>query len=667
MRGAVGGAAFVTGGGGARGRVAGDATGSATPRAPAPVLRLRGAICSWALCAWVSAAPMSVETARRRRRESSTPRLVLLSLAALFARAAADEGSVDAGGGLGGVAPDAASPGGAPDAGGGGPRVAPADAAKALSLADRAFRDKDYPGALRLYGDVISATGGAPALQAKAYYGRHKAYVSTARLPHAVGDLSHALALEPGMLVARLQRANLLLMTGKCADAAADYERVLAADASKRDAASRLPHAQECARALERAEYARQAGAWHVVRQALGEAVADGRATHAPALLLQRAEAALASGAEGAEAALADLARVLKMDASNLRAYALRGRALYGYGDYATARATWQSGLRVDPEDAECKAGYKLAKRVLAAREAGDAAAARGAWAEAAEAYDAGYAADRATPVWGREVLPKLARAQARAGRAAAAAASAHAALALSDDLADAHAVLAEAALAAEDFDEAARRAKRAAELDRGAWGDLAARAEAALKQSKTKDYYRILGASEREGGRRRSAGGSLLGREGSLSRDAGPGGGARVERARRPLLAAPPRFPRPRGSPPFSYPRRHPHTPILAGLPRNADEKDIKRAYRKLALEFHPDRVDGEDAKLAAAKRFQDIGEAYEVLSDAEKRGKYDRGEDVGQGGQQPGGPQGHPFGHPFGGGFHHQGFHQQFHFRQG
>ncbi len=102
------------------------------------------------------------------------------------------------------------------------------------------------------------------------------------------------------------------------------------------------------------------------------------------------------------------------------------------------------------------------------------------------------------------------------------------------------------------------------------------------------------------------------------------------------------------------------PHPP--PGLPRNADQGDIKKAYRKLALEWHPDRV-SEEQKALAAKRFQDIGEAYEILSDDEKKGKYDRGEDVL--GQNPSGPQQghHGFPHGFPGGF--PGGH--FHFRQG
>jgi molecular chaperone DnaJ len=58
-----------------------------------------------------------------------------------------------------------------------------------------------------------------------------------------------------------------------------------------------------------------------------------------------------------------------------------------------------------------------------------------------------------------------------------------------------------------------------------------------------------------------------------------------------------------------------------VLGLSRTASEDDIKRAYRRLAREHHPDVNKGEDA----AKTFAEISEAYEVLSDPDKRGKYD------------------------------------------
>jgi DnaJ family protein C protein 3 len=97
-----------------------------------------------------------------------------------------------------------------------------------------------------------------------------------------------------------------------------------------------------------------------------------------------------------------------------------------------------------------------------------------------------------------------------------------------------------------------------------------------------------------------------------------------------------------------------------ILGVPRRATVKQIKKAYRELALVWHPDKHQGEEEKEAAEKKFQLIAEAYEVLSDDEKRKKFDMGEEVfpNQGGEQRRNPfGGNPFAHFGGGGF-------QFHF---
>ena len=60
-------------------------------------------------------------------------------------------------------------------------------------------------------------------------------------------------------------------------------------------------------------------------------------------------------------------------------------------------------------------------------------------------------------------------------------------------------------------------------------------------------------------------------------------------------------------------------------GVARNATEKDIKSAYRKLAKELHPDR-NKDNPK--AAERFSDVTKAYDLLSDKDKRAQFDRGE---------------------------------------
>lgn len=85
-----------------------------------------------------------------------------------------------------------------------------------------------------------------------------------------------------------------------------------------------------------------------------------------------------------------------------------------------------------------------------------------------------------------------------------------------------------------------------------------------------------------------------------------------------------------------------------VLGVPKNATDDDIKKAYRKLAMKYHPDRNQGEDAKKAEEK-FKEAKEAYEMLSEPPKRAAYDQyghaGVDpnaAGMGGGFRGGPEG-------------------------
>ena len=107
-----------------------------------------------------------------------------------------------------------------------------------------------------------------------------------------------------------------------------------------------------------------------------------------------------------------------------------------------------------------------------------------------------------------------------------------------------------------------------------------------------------------------------------------------------------------------------------IRGISKGASADEIKKAYRKQALEWHPDRH--KDDKETAEHRFKEINEAYQVLSDSQKKAAYDQfghaafapgggfggaGQGAGQGGfrtytwSSGGGPQGANFDFDFGG----------------
>src|SRR5918911_3616126 len=85
-----------------------------------------------------------------------------------------------------------------------------------------------------------------------------------------------------------------------------------------------------------------------------------------------------------------------------------------------------------------------------------------------------------------------------------------------------------------------------------------------------------------------------------------------------------------------------------ILGVGKNASEEEIKKAYRKLARQYHPDRNHGDKR---AEERFKEISQAHDVLSDPEKRKAYDRGSgpfafNVPGGGFDPGSFSGGSFG---------------------
>ena len=86
-----------------------------------------------------------------------------------------------------------------------------------------------------------------------------------------------------------------------------------------------------------------------------------------------------------------------------------------------------------------------------------------------------------------------------------------------------------------------------------------------------------------------------------------------------------------------------------VLGISKNASEDEVKKAFRKLAVKYHPDKEGGSEEK------FKEINEAYEVLKDKQKRQRYDQFGHAGVGGS--GGGAGRPDGAALGA---HSGHHR-------
>ena len=267
---------------------------------------------------------------------------------------------------------------------------------------------------------------------------------------------------------------------------------------------------------------------------------------------------------------ISETGRLLKLQSQNIAAYELRGNAYYALGEHESAVAHYREGLKLDPEHTACKAGHKLVKSIEKKLKNGQAAFDKGDYTTAITHWNAAVAIDLDHDVFNKPLQLKIAQAYSRMGQPKEAERLIQDHIDTMGETMEALWALGDIQQSADRFEDAVRTFSRAVELagenheQKNEAQQKLQQAQVALKQSKEKNYYKIL------------------------------------------------------------------------NLPRSATKKEIKKSYRELALKWHPDK--NAENKDEAEKKFQDISEAYEVLSDDELKGKYDRGEDVfeNQGGGQ-------------------------------
>jgi len=408
----------------------------------------------------------------------------------------------------------------------------------------------------------------------------------------ALRDLAEVLKIKPDYTQALDKRAKIYSAEGKFELARKDYEALRALRPQDGELPKKIHELHVAEQMQDAGKRLMEQQNWGGARDHLNKALDV--ASDSVDLLLARAECHMRIGDN--ENVLADTGKALKVDKKSMVSLTMRGDAYYRMNEFELAQRHFREGLRLDPEHSGCKEGYRRIKKMDNVAKAADGEAAGGKWQDALESYEKGTTVDPTHDQFVAKMHLGRCRMLHNLKKFQDAIAACSKVMDTPEDRHDREERIktllqrADAYLELEDWAEAVRDCERALNLhkDNHEAQKKHKEANARLKQSKMKDYYKIL------------------------------------------------------------------------DIPRNADDRTIKKAYKKRALTMHPDKVCGanqcpsKEEQDRANNKFHEVAEAMEVLSDPEKRAKFDRGEDPinEQNNQQ----RGHPFG---GGGFpgHGQG----------
>jgi DnaJ family protein C protein 3 len=382
----------------------------------------------------------------------------------------------------------------------------------------------------------------------------------------ALSAVTKAVELDPSNSNYRIQKAKLLKSLGQCDRAVIEYNEI---KEESEELARLVAEAMDCEKTILMAEQALAQENYPMAVQLFQAAIRH--VEQASDLMFFKATAMY----ETADyyGVISDTAQILKHHPQHLEAYRLRGQAYTRLGDHDVAIQHFRQALQFDPEHKGCKDGHKFVKSIEKKRKKGDEAFSSGNYQEAITYFWQAINIDETHRAFATPTILKIIQAHSKLGEHDKAVQQAEKLIEEQETMEHLWA-LGDALTTAEKFDEALRVFQKAAEdAPEGEQKQKAHQkikeAQVALKQSKEKNYYKVL------------------------------------------------------------------------GLSRTADSKEIKKAYRELALKWHPDK--NADNKEEAGKMFQDIAEAYEILSDRELRAKYDRGEAVFENQGGGGGGQNH------------------------
>lgn len=389
-------------------------------------------------------------------------------------------------------------------------------AGKLRSRAEEAFSLRQYADALKLYEKAVEKEPD----NAMNYFKLYKVHSRMKHLETALNDITKALELDDSNADWRVQKAKLLKSLGQCDRAVVEYQQIQNKNGDPAIATA-LQEAQECERTIAAAQQAMMnedyKAATHYFKAAMQFV------DQAIDLQLQKAAALLET--DDYYGVISDTGLILKQYPQHLEAFRLRGMAYFWLNDHDTAVKHFREGLKLDPEHKGCKEGHKLVKKIDKKKKRGDEAYDRKKFMEAVKYYGEAIEVEPQHYIFARATMLKIVQCYSKDGQHDEAVNAAEH-LVEEESTLEAYWALGDAYTEAEKFEDALRIFRQA--LDEAPEGEgeqtqqakrKVKEAEVALKQSKEKNYYKIL------------------------------------------------------------------------GLPRTATSKEIKKAYRELAMKWHPDK----------------------------------------------------------------------------
>ncbi|XP_022339432.2 dnaJ homolog subfamily C member 3-like [Crassostrea virginica] len=410
------------------------------------------------------------------------------------------------------------------------------------------------------------------------YFRRATVFLAMGKSKSALPDLTKVIELKPDFTAARLQRANVLLKQGKLDDAEKDYKAVT--EKSPNDEAlmqlSTIAELRGNIReAYQLVEYGQLPAAVEVLGRAIEICPWD------PSLHETRAECYIQMGEY--YKAISDIRPTTSLRSDNRPAFLKMSQLYYKLGEAEESLNQIRECLKLDPDDKNCQPHYKKVKKLVKQINAAQEAKNNGQYDECLNKAKQFMKTEPSEEFYQLKGEGYLCHCNAKGNHIQEALMMCNRLLNKNPDNIDALMDRADTYLASEKWDDAINDFQKALNMEEGNHRAREGlnKAQKLLKQSKKRDYYKIL------------------------------------------------------------------------GVKRTARKKEILKAYRKKAATWHPDKYEGDD-KAHAEKMFIDIAAAKEVLTDPEKRQKFDNGEDPLDPEQQQqggGGPFWHEGFNPFGG----------------